>query len=165
MTPIRVVCNNTLNVALNTARRTWTCKHMGRIEDKLAEATETLQLANNYMGKLNIYAERLANTKITDEEIYQIVDEMFPVNTEDETRKSVNMQKAKQEFMVAYYMPDIEKFRNAAWGLINAASDWCSHASPQRNTSTYQERNFERVVFGHPIFDAIVDKCMAKVSD
>lgn len=165
MTPIRVVCNNTLNLALNTARRTWTCKHMGRIEDKLAEATETLQLANDYMGMLSKYAERLANTHITNDEIFEIVNEMFPVIEDDDSRKNINTAKAKQEFMIAYYMPDIEKFRNTAWGLINAASDWCSHSSPQRNTPTYSERNFERVVFGHPIFDAIVEKCMAKVAD
>lgn len=65
--------------------------------------------------------------------------------------------------MVAYYMPDIEKFRNTAWGILNAASDWMSHSSPQRNTSTYQERNFERIIYGHPILDALFKKVGAGV--
>lgn len=164
MTPIRVVCNNTLNLALNTARRTWTCKHMGRIEDKLQEAAETLELAHSYMGALRTEAEKLASLKITDDQIYSIVSEMFPVNTEDTDRKQANMKKAKEEFMIAYYMPDIEQFRNTLWGLVNGAADFCGHASPQRNTQTYAERNFEKIIEGHPILDAIFERGLARVN-
>ena len=163
MTPVRVVCNNTLNLALNTSKRIWTCKHMGRMEDKLHEAEVTLGLAEEYMDNLNIVAERLANVSLSDEDIRAIVAEMFPMNDDSPERTKANMQKAKTEFMVAYYMPDIEKFRNTAWGLLNATSDWMSHSSPQRNTSTYQERNFERIIYGHPILDAIFKKVGAGV--
>lgn len=163
MTPVRVVCNNTLNLALNTSKRVWTCKHMGKMEDKLHEAAETLELADKYMDDLSVVAERLANTSLSTDEIYAIVEEMFPMNEDSPERTKANMQKAKQEFMVAYYMPDIEKFRNTAWGLLNAASDWCGHSSPQRNTSTYQERNFERIIYGHPILDALFKRVGAGV--
>ena len=163
MTPVRVVCNNTLNLALNTSKRIWTCKHMGRMEDKLHEAEVTLGLAEEYMDNLNIVAERLANVSLSDDDIRAIVAEMFPMNDDSPDRTKANMQKAKTEFMVAYYMPDIEKFRNTAWGILNATSDWISHSSPQRNTSTYQERNFERIIYGHPILDAIFKKVGAGV--
>ena len=163
MTHVRVVCNNTLNLALNTSKRIWTCKHMGRMEDKLHEAEVTLGLAEEYMDNLNIVAERLANVSLSDDDIRAIVAEMFPMNDDSPDRTKANMQKAKTEFMVAYYMPDIEKFRNTAWGILNATSDWMSHSSPQRNTSTYQERNFERIIYGHPILDAIFKKVGAGV--
>lgn len=159
ITPIRVVCANTLNLALSTAKRTWTCKHMGRIEDKLQEATETLQLANKYMTELNTAADRLANTKVTDDEIHKLVAEMFPINTEDNARKTANMEKAKQEFMVCYFMPDISQFRNTAYGLVNAVSDFVAHTSPLRSTETFKERNFEKIVNGHPLLDAVVERC------
>ena len=35
MTPIRVVCNNTLNLALSKATRKWSTKHVGDIDNKL----------------------------------------------------------------------------------------------------------------------------------
>lgn len=163
MTPVRVVCNNTLNLALNTTKRMWTCKHMGSMKDKLHEAEETLGFANKYMDNLAVVAERLANVSLRDEEIQAIVAELFPMDENTSDRTKANMQKAKQEFMVAYYMPDIAKFRNTAWGLLNATSDWMSHTSPQRNTPTYQERNFERIICGHPILDAIMKKVGAGV--
>ena len=31
LTPVRVVCQNTLNLALNTARRSWSAKHTGNV--------------------------------------------------------------------------------------------------------------------------------------
>lgn len=34
MTPIRVVCNNTLNIALNGAKRAWSVRHTGDIQAK-----------------------------------------------------------------------------------------------------------------------------------
>lgn len=163
MTPVRVVCNNTLNLALNTTKRMWTCKHMGSMKDKLHEAEETLGFANKYMDNLAVVAERLANVSLRDEEIQAIVAELFPMDENSSERTKANMQKAKQEFMVAYYMPDIAKFRNTAWGVLNATSDWMSHTSPQRNTPTYQERNFERIICGHPILDAIMKKVGAGV--
>ena len=163
MTPVRVVCNNTLNLALNTSKRIWTCKHMGRMEDKLHEAEVTLGLAEQYMDDLSVVAERLANVSLNNDEIRAIVEEMFPMNDDSPERTKANMQKAKTEFMVAYYMPDIEKFRNTAWGILNACSDFMSHSSPQRNTSTYQERNFERIIYGHPILDALFKKVGAGV--
>lgn len=158
MTPVRVVCNNTLNLALNTSKRIWTCKHMGRMEDKLHEAEVTLGLAEQYMDDLSVVAERLANVSLNNDEIRAIVEEMFPMNDDSPERTKANMQKAKTEFMVAYYMPDIEKFRNTAWGILNACSDFATHASPQRNTTTYQERNFERIIYGHPMLDALLKR-------
>lgn len=163
MTPVRVVCNNTLNLALDTTKRMWTCKHMGSMKDKLHEAEETLGFAHKYMDNLAVVAERLANVSLRDEEIQAIVAEMFPIDEDTSDRTKANMQKAKSEFMIAYYMPDIAKFRNTAWGVINAASDFCGHSSPQRNTPTYQERNFERIICGHPILDALMKKVGAGV--
>jgi len=48
MTPIRVVCQNTLNLALDTARRCWSAKHTDNIQNRIHEAQETLGLAHCY---------------------------------------------------------------------------------------------------------------------
>ena len=47
MTPIRVVCQNTLNLSLNTAKRTWSTVHVGDLAHKMDEAHCTLSLAHN----------------------------------------------------------------------------------------------------------------------
>lgn len=45
ITPVRVVCSNTLNLALSTAKRCWSCNHVGDINGKLEDARNTLLYA------------------------------------------------------------------------------------------------------------------------
>ena len=52
MTPIRVLCNNTLNLALDTARRVWSIQHTGDINAKMDDAREILFRADEYMSEL-----------------------------------------------------------------------------------------------------------------
>lgn len=52
LTPIRVVCQNTLNLALTTAKRCWSMNHTGNIEGKMREARDTLFMAEKYMDEL-----------------------------------------------------------------------------------------------------------------
>ena len=52
VTPVRVVCNNTLNLALETAQRSFSMVHTGNISDKITEARDTLFKAESYMDRL-----------------------------------------------------------------------------------------------------------------
>lgn len=62
MTPIRVVCNNTLNLALGSARRAWSVRHTGDMASKMHEARVCLEMASAYMNDLSQTADRLAMT-------------------------------------------------------------------------------------------------------
>lgn len=158
MTPTRVVCNNTLNLALSTARRKWSTKHVGDLSSKLAEARHTLELANDYMTNLAAEADRLVEVKVTDEKLQEVLDALFPTNPEDTDRKKRNMQELKDRFMVCMFAPDILKFKGTAWGLVNAASDFATHVAPKRAVDSYRESNFNRVLDGHAIIDTVYSK-------
>lgn len=158
--PIRVVCMNTLNMALANASRCWSTKHIGDISSKLEEAKHTLTMANNYMKKLDEEADKLANQKISEDEIAKILDELFPVNEDkDSDRKKNNVEEAKNQIMICYMAPDIAKFIGTKYGFLNAVSDWCGHATPARNTANYKSNNWGRIMNGHPIFDLAYNLC------
>ena len=61
--PIRVVCQNTLNLALNTAKRSWSMNHTGDIRGKMQEAKDTLFMAETYMDELGKEFESLRKKK------------------------------------------------------------------------------------------------------
>ena len=164
MTPIRVVCQNTLNMALSQAKRSWSTKHVGDIEAKLEEAKMCLALADEYMYNLGIEAEKLANATLRREQIDEILNEMFPVDDLTSERKKSNIQQIKDEFYIAYFMPDIEKFRETAWGAINAMSDCVTHTAPKRNTADFYNNRWGKVMEGHPMIDQFVDLVRAKVA-
>lgn len=165
MTPIRVVCNNTLNLALSSAKRAWSTPHVGDVQGKIREARQCLELAEDYMDSLAEYADKLANTKLEETKLREIIDEMFAVPEDETDRKKANAQAAKDSFMVCYFAPDIAKFRGTAWGAVNAMSDMVSHAAPARNTGTYAENNWGRIMDGHALLDQLVAKVGKFVED
>lgn len=158
-TPVRIVCNNTLNLALETTKRSWSTRHIGDLAGKLHQAKETLGLAQEYMKKLDEDADRLANTKLSDAEIESIVSFIFPIDyIKDTKRKIENTNKMRNDFMTCYMMPDIAQYRNTAYGLVNAASDMAGHMAPSRVTSNYAQNNWAKIMLGHPLLDAVYNK-------
>ena len=153
MTPIRVVCNNTLNMALSSAKRSWSTKHMGNMEAKLSEARHTLELANDYLNNLAIEADKLANETMKEEDIVYTLNEMFPIDDDASDRQKQNIQNAKDGIMICMLRPDIAKFLNTKWGFINAVSDYVGHSIPARVTTNYQENNWGKIMNGHPLLD------------
>ena len=156
MTPVRVVCNNTLNCALAGAKRYWSVKHVGRLSEKIAEAHEALELADQYMRELDKFADKMANKTVKDEEIRKILDELFPVDEKDSQIVRDHAERMKTEYMTCLFMPDIKKFRGTAWGAINAMADMVGHTAPNRQNKNYQENNWGRIMNGHVLMDAMV---------
>lgn len=155
MTPIRVVCNNTLNLALDSAKRAWSVRHTGSLQSKMHEARACLRMANRYMGALAEKADRMANTTITRDQLNRILDELFPVDDHTTDREKQNIKKLRDEYMVCYFAPDLVKFRDTAWGAYNAMSDMITHNAPLRKTENYRENNWGRLMDGHVMMDKI----------
>lgn len=160
MTPVRVVCQNTLSLAISGATRAWSTRHLGDMSSKLAEARYTLKMANDYMDKFAIAADQLANTSVSEDVAMKVVDELFPITTEMSDRQARNMTDKKEEFMVCMFSPDILKFKGTAYQMVQAASDFATHVAPKRKTSTYQERNFSSILDGNVIIDTTFLKMM-----
>ena len=161
MTPVRVWCSNTLNLALHTAKRSWSTKHIGDITYKMEEARQTLGMAQDYMKALDQEAQILANTKMDDSKLEELIDIMYPVNADSTERKIRNVDMLKTGLFKCYHMPDIAKFRGTTWGGINAVADLVDHFQPARLTDTYRENNWGKIMVGHPLLDLMYKQVSA----
>ena len=157
MTPIRVVCNNTLNMAISSAKRAWSTKHVGDMNSKLEEAKMCLRMSDKYMKGLDEEADKLVNEKLYKEQFDKLLDELFPVDENMTDRKKNNIEEIKSDIQVCYMMPDIIKFGESKWRAINAMSDFMTHSAPKRNTSTFQENRWGKIMDGDMVFDRFVD--------
>ena len=164
MTPVRICCANTLAMALNSAKRSWSTKHVGDMQSKLEEAKLCLQMADKYMQNLDIEADRMANAKLYKEQIDEILDEMFPIDDNDSDRKKQNVQSVKDDFYIAYFMPDILKFGESAWRAVNAMSDMVTHSTPKRNTASFNENRWGKIMDGHVMMDQFVELVNKKIA-
>lgn len=126
-TPVRVVCNNTLSLAIAGAKRCWSINHYRTIEGKFREARMTLRLASSYMENLVQYGESCAERQLTPESVEAFVDHLFPNSAFTRSRARENREKSIRQFEICYDAPDIRKYRGTAWGLLNAVSDYAYH--------------------------------------
>ncbi|MBB5336431.1 DUF932 domain-containing protein [Pectinatus brassicae] len=155
MTPVRVVCQNTLNIALATARRTWSTVHVGDLARKMDDAHNTLLLAENYMGRLGAEFSRLSKIKLTDAKVMEYVDMLLPMNDNPTDTHKKNIARIREDLKLRYFdAPDLKGIVGKnAYRFICAVSDFATHAKPLRETISYRENMFAKTVDGNPLID------------
>ena len=154
LTPVRVVCQNTLNLALATAKRSWAMNHTGNIEGKMKEAKDTLFLAERYMDELGKEFELLRKKKLTDKQVMEYIEVLLPIEKGSTPQQAKNMKRLQEDMKIRYFdAPDLQDVGNNAYRFINAVSDFATHAQPLRKTAKYRETLFARTVEGNPLID------------
>ena len=154
MTPIRVVCQNTLNLALGSAKRIWTTKHTENVMSRVHEARETLLLAETYMGELGRSIDALSQIRLTDKKVTEFMQEFFPVTLEISEAQRKNNQRLLEDMKQRYWeAPDLSNVGRNGYRFINAVSDFATHAEPIRRTRNYNENLFLRTVEGNSMID------------
>ena len=154
MTPIRVVCQNTLNLALSTAKRSWSTIHTGNIHGKLQDARNTLLYADRYMAELGKTIDKLNQQKISERQVLEYIDALFPMQEGISEIQEKNILKMKEDMKIRYFdAPDLEHVGKNAYRFINAVSDFATHARPLRERSNYRESLFGRTVDGNAMID------------
>lgn len=154
VTPIRVVCSNTLNLALSTAKRSWSMVHTGDIQGKIQEAKDTLFMAEKYMDCLGQEIERLKEIKLTDEKVREYIEVLLPLEKDATPLQKKNITKLREDMAARYFVaPDLQHVGNNAYRFINCVSDFATHSIPLRKTENYKENMFARTIDGNPLID------------
>lgn len=155
LTPIRVVCMNTLNFALNTAVRAVKIRHTGDIQEKINEAKRILSISNSYKTALQKEAEVLAGIKVNDDQIQKIVETILPIpdsDKADQAKKNIELQ--RYQVWERLKVDNLANHRNNTWGVINAVADFADHVvTVKKPTIRTKELHFERIVIGHDLLD------------
>ena len=155
-TTVRVWCKNMLSLAMKTADRIISIQHKGDIEAKMNDVRSTLVGAAMYFDGLKTEIEDLATIKMDNNQVEKVVHALFPIDIEkDSARKIANAEESRDELLFRYKnADDLNNIRGTAYGFIAAVSDFASHATPHRMTSSYYENNLMKLVSGNSIVDA-----------
>lgn len=154
MTPIRVVCQNTLNLALSSAKRVWSTIHVGDLAGKMTEAHNTLLLAEKYMGQLGLEFSRLSKVKLSDQKVLQYIDQLLPLDDQPTQIHRKNVIRIREDMKQRYFdAPDLQHVGKNAYRFLNAVSDFATHAKPLRETASYRENLFAKTMEGNPLMD------------
>lgn len=162
ITPVRVVCQNTLNLALKQAERQWSCIHTGSIENKMEEAKMTLLNTEKYMQTLEEEFGELKMQKMDTDKVHEYVNMLLPIDESDSDRKKRNIQELRDDLMIRYaFAPDLMMIEQSAYRFINAVSDFATHRQPFRTTENYKENMFMKTIDGNALIDKAYKMCLA----
>lgn len=136
VTVVRVVCRNTLDMALRNAKRKWSVRHTGDVQTKLEEVRSALELTNKYVTAFEKKAEAMLKDPFSDEEMEKLLKELIP---DPKSEKEGWVQRAagqRNTIMSLFRTAETCEFgRGTKWAAYNAVAeytDWLRPGSDER---------------------------------
>ena len=151
LTGIRVVCNNTLQAALKSAKRKIAIRHLSGMSSRREEAVRAMGAASKYFHDLEVFASMLAGKKVN---IAKVLDRLFPVSRMMSVRQIKSNREVKDIITAIFKQKDdLQNFKGTAWGAYQAIADYRSNAKPLRKTATYADAKMGRFLDGDPVMN------------
>lgn len=137
-TPVRIVCQNTLNMAMADNKGLFQVRHtMGAKNTIVSEARKALDLTFTYLEDFQAEAERLINTPLTDKRFEEIIEAEFGVPSDAHPSAITRSENKKDEFFELFALANThEGIRNTAWAGANALIEWADHHAPVHGDDT-----------------------------
>lgn len=110
------------------------------------------------MTELGRAIDALNKVRLSDKQVYDYIDALFPLaeNATDQQRK--NLHKMKEEVKLRYFhAPDLKDVGKNAYRFVNAVSDFATHTTPIRKRANFRESLFAKTVEGNSMIDKAYD--------
>ncbi|QEM07188.1 DUF945 domain-containing protein [Mucilaginibacter rubeus] len=104
-TPVRIVCNNTLNAALSNHRNAIKIRHTASANDRLKQAHTLMGITNNLSNDLNDIFNHWSKVRITDKEVKKLIEMALAPNKETVQ----NLLNGKNEELSTVYTNMVDK--------------------------------------------------------
>jgi len=157
ITPVRVVCANTLNLALGnrgrggSVKQSFKIRHTQTASGKVAVAREALGLANAYMDEFDKLANEMIQTEVNKKKFDEIVLALYP-KPKDEAKGAISRWENKLDLINDIYVGQFNNtISGTAWGVANALTERLDWYRTGRNGKT------ESVLAGASGFDPMVN--------
>ena len=131
VTPVRVVCMNTLRAALRSTAAKVSIRHTPSAERRLAEAQRVLGLAQGAADQLERTAAELLAKRVSDADVAAFLDRLVPVEGSDGAQ--TRARNARGDILTTYRGADDQReIVGTAWGLFNAVVAHHDHQASGR---------------------------------
>ena len=158
VTPVRVVCANTLNLALGSGvgrnrniKQSFKIRHTQTASGKIQAAREALGLANVYMDEFDKMAQAMIEQTVTNDQFIKMIELAYPKPEENKKGAEAKWQNKTDLLEYIYTGPYNDTIAGTAWGALNALTermDW--HRQGRKGSN-------EAVLAGASGFDPMVN--------
>lgn len=122
VTPVRVVCQNTLNLAWGESRQSWSARHLSSIEGRISEARETLALSFDYLDDWKLQSELLLSQVFTTKDMAAFTEKLIPETRDAEKTRTAITTLFAESPTIKGTIAEGNK-----WGALNAVGEWYDH--------------------------------------
>ena len=136
VTPVRVVCQNTLNLAMKNAKQSFKIRHTQSVEGRIQVARETLGLALGYFDEFEKEAQGLFAQAITDAEFSKLIQTIYPKPIKD-SKGALKKWENKVVLLDELYFnsPTNATIKGTKWGAFNAITERLDYYRTGRGNS------------------------------
>jgi len=132
-TPVRVVCQNTLTLALGSGS-CWRAVHHSDIQQKIKQAHEMLGLIKTRFNDLEASFQQMARVKIDKNRLTQYLTQVYPDPKEPDEIELVRRDREWSEFFFdlgrGNRMPGVA---GSLWAAFNGVTEWLDHRRGRQN--------------------------------
>lgn len=134
VTPVRIVCQNTMNLAFANSTNMFKVRHSsGAHRMMVQQAREAMEFTYKYLEGFQQEADQMINTTLTQRTFEQLITREFgaPDNAAPatQTRAQNKIDEMARLFADSHTH---EAVRDTAWAGLNALTEWYDHFSPIR---------------------------------
>jgi len=134
-TPVRVVCQNTLNMALNKKiGHGISIRHTKNAQHKIQEAQRALGMAVTYYNNFETTANQMATARFSDAQMTNLINKLFPAPKVRKNKEELGevdstvTSRSKEQLMTLWNSgTGIAPFRGTAWGAFNAVTEYADY--------------------------------------
>jgi phage/plasmid-like protein (TIGR03299 family) len=157
ITPIRVVCQNTMNAALKNHTNQFKVYHRKNYQAKANEAAKVLELAHAYFDDLQHVMNVLAEQEVTKTYVDGFITALIPSRKEDE--EVATRTENRRNEIESLFREGTGNVGKTRWDLYNAVTEYVDHKQNGRVTmarieksaplaNVEAEQRFERSLMG-----------------
>jgi phage/plasmid-like protein (TIGR03299 family) len=146
VTPIRVVCQNTLTAALRQAKSKYTIRHTPSSTGKIQAARDALGVTFKYSAEFEKEAELLLSQSMTDKQFVTLVETVVPLD-ENSPRAITMAEQTRGTLMALWNAPTQANIKGTKWAAYNTFVEYSDWAKPVRSKNSDVARA-ERIVNG-----------------
>lgn len=136
VTPVRVVCQNTLNMAISGARQSFKIRHTETANGKVQAAREALGLTYKYLDAWDKAAQELFETPVTTDTVDMIFKAVYPMPDQDAKGAMTKWDNTQDKLWDIYNGGTVDNIHGTAWGAYNALTERIDWFRTPRNGKT-----------------------------
>lgn len=149
-TPVRVVCQNTLNMSMSDAKNGISIRHSGNIKFKTEEARKILGISINYYQQFENIVKCFEEKPMTVESMNNYFDKVLGINDKKEDDISTRKENQKNDLVRLFEKGKGQNLGNkhSLWKAYNAVTEWTDWERTVKNIEENPNNKLSSIWFG-----------------